>query len=108
LIPLVWLAIYAGRNYMLSIRLEEDYAYKEAISMTFEGYKREMEKIAAGQPAGPNNPITTLCVNVLKAIAERPGRIYEGKYQDITLPTEVVEVIKQVADDLSKKQILDK
>jgi len=54
LIPLVWLAIYAGRNYMLSIRLEEDYAYKEAISMSFEGYKREMEKIAAGQPAGSN------------------------------------------------------
>lgn len=103
-IPLVWLGIYAGRNYMLSIRLEEDYAYKEAISMAFEGYKREMEKIADAQPAGPNNPITTLCVNVLKAIAERPGRIYEGKQQDITLQTEVLKVAEQLGD-FSKKQI---
>jgi hypothetical protein len=103
-IPLVWLAIYAGRNYMLSIRLEEDYAYKEAISMSFEGYKREMEKIAAGQPAGPNNPITTLCVNVLKAIAERPGRIYEGKHKDITLHNEALGVLEQ-ATEFSKKQI---
>ncbi len=36
-IPLVWLAIYAGRNYMMSLRLEEDYAYKKAISRAFEG-----------------------------------------------------------------------
>ncbi len=47
-LPIIWLAIYAGRNYMMSVRMEEDYAYKEAISTAFEGYKREMEKIAAG------------------------------------------------------------
>jgi hypothetical protein len=105
-IPLVWLAIYAGRNYMLSVRLEEDYAYKEAISMAFEGYKREMEKIAGDQPAGQNNPITTLCVNVLKAIAERPGRIYEGKQKDITLQNEALEAFKNAAD-YSKKQIAE-
>jgi hypothetical protein len=81
-LPLVWLAIYAGRNYMLSLRLEEDYAYKEALSTAFEGYKREMEKITVTGDDG-QSPITTLCINVLKAIAERPGRIYEGKHQDI-------------------------
>jgi hypothetical protein len=107
LLPLIWLAIYSGRNYMLSIRLEEDYAYKEAISMAFEGYKREMEKIAAGQLESPNNPVTTLCVNVLKAIAERPGRIYEGKHKDITPEAEALEILGQVAD-FSKKKILDK
>src|SRR2546430_10889121 len=61
--------------------LFRSYAYKEALSTAFEGYKREMEKIAIGSGAGPS-PITTLCVNVLKAIAERPGRIYEGKQKD--------------------------
>ena len=81
-IPLVWLAIYAGRNYMLSLRLEEDYAYKESISVAFEGYKREMTQIGTGDAANPS-PLMTLCVNVLKAISERPGRIYDGKQQDI-------------------------
>ncbi len=103
LIPLVWLAIYAGRNYMLSLRLEEDYAYKEAISTAFEGYKREMEKIVAADGESPT-PITTLCVNVLKAIAERPGRIYEGKQKDITLLSEVNGAIGKT-QELAKKQI---
>jgi hypothetical protein len=101
----VWLAIYAGRNYMLSLRLEEDYAYKEALSTAFEGYKREMEKITVTGDDG-QSPITTLCINVLKAIAERPGRIYEGKHQDINLATEIYAVAQRGAE-FSKKQIAD-
>jgi hypothetical protein len=105
-LPLIWLAIYAGRNYMLSLRLEEDYAYKEAISTAFEGYKRQMEKIAAGDAVSPT-PITTLCTNVLMAIAERPGRIYEGKQQDINLLTELSLALEK-GTDLSKKKLAAK
>jgi hypothetical protein len=101
--PLIWLAIYAGRNYMNSLRLEEDYAYKEAISTAFEGYKREMEKIAGGD-AVSLAPITILCTNVLRAIAERPGRIYEGKQQDINLFSETTAVMEKLAEH-SKKRI---
>jgi hypothetical protein len=106
-LPLIWLAIYAGRNYMLSIRLEEDYAYKEAVSKSFSGYKREMEKLASAQAAGPENPVTILCVNVLKAIAEHPLRIYEGKQQDINLMTETHAATEQIVE-LSKKQVANR
>jgi hypothetical protein len=102
-LPLVWLAIYAGRNYMLSLRLEEDYAYKEAISTAFEGYKREMEKITTADGQG-TTPLTSLCTNVLRAIAERPGRIYEGKHRDINLASEALAVLEKGAE-FSKKQI---
>jgi hypothetical protein len=102
-LPLVWLAIYAGRNYMMSLRMEEDYAYKEAISTAFEGYKREMEKIAAGDGGNPT-PTTILCSNILRAIAERPGRIYEGKQKDINLLTELQELGEKGAE-LSKKKL---
>jgi hypothetical protein len=101
-LPLVWLGIYAGRNYMISLRLEEDYAYKEAISTAFEGYKREMEKIAAGDAVNPT-PIGTLCTNILRAIAERPGRIYEGKPQDINLLSEAAALLEKSADMAKKK-----
>ena len=103
LFPVIWLAIYAGRNYMMSLRMEEDYAYKEAISTAFEGYKREMEKIAASDGENPT-PLTTLCTNILRAISERPGRIYEGRQKDINLMTEVQELVEKSAD-LSKKQL---
>lgn len=102
-IPLVWLAIYAGRNYMLSLRMEEEYAYKEAISTAFEGYKREMTSIEAGDPANPS-PLTKLSANVLAAIAERPGRIYEGKHRDITILTEA-QIAAIEMSELAKKKI---
>jgi len=101
-LPLVWLAIYAGRNYMLSLRMEEDYAYKEAISTAFEGYKKEMEKIAADDSANPS-PLAILCRNVLTAIAERPGRIYEGKHRDINLLSEAHEALEKGAEFSKKK-----
>jgi predicted HNH restriction endonuclease len=102
-IPLVWLAIYAGRNYMLSLRLEEEYAYKEAVSTAFEGYKREMTEIAAGDAANPS-PLIKLCTNILAAIAERPGRIYEGKHSDITILNETQRAAQE-AKELATKQI---
>ena len=83
--------------------MEEDYAYKEAISTAFEGYKREMEKIAAGDGENPS-PITILCTNILRAISERPGRIYEGKQQDINLLTEI-QGIAEKSRDLAKKRL---
>lgn len=103
MLPVVWLAIYAGRNYMMSLRMEEDYAYKEAISTAFEGYKREMEKIIAGEGDIPT-PVTILCTNILRAIGERPGRIYEGRQKDITLATEVQELMEKGAE-LSRKKL---
>jgi hypothetical protein len=102
-LPLVWLAIYAGRNYMMSLRMEEDYAYKEAISTAFEGYKREMEKITVADGENPT-PLTILSTNILRAIAERPGRIYEGKQKDISLFAEVQEFVEKSAD-ISKKKL---
>jgi len=96
LAPLVWLAIYAGRNYMLSLRMEEDYAYKETISRAFEGYKREMKDIASADPANAI-VLVTFCENVLRALAERPGRIYEGKQEDFTPTNEASNSLKEIA-----------
>lgn len=101
-IPLVWLAIYAGRNHMLSVRLEEDYAFKEAISMAFEGYKREMDKIGAGDVGNPS-PLTKLCLNVLSALAERPGRIYEGHQKDITPATAAADALRANGQELKNR-----
>jgi hypothetical protein len=49
-------------------------------------------------------PEAILCTNVLKAIAERPGRIYEGKPQDINLMSEAYAVLEKGAE-ISKKKI---
>lgn len=95
--PLVWLAIYAGRNYMLALRVQEEYAFKEAISTTFEGYKREMAGIS-GNGNGPQ-PLLTLCENVIRALGQRPGRIYEGHHEDITPITPIAKAVTAFASE---------
>lgn len=105
-IPLVWLAIYAGRHYSLALRVQEEYAFKEALSTAFEGYKREMAGISSSSDGAPT-PLINLCENVLRLLAERPGRIYEGKHEDITpftpLLTQLKEVVPKLSESLPKK-----
>lgn len=93
--PLVWLAIYAGRHYTLALRVEEEYAFKEAVSTAFEGYKREMAGISSSGEGAL--PIVTLCENVLRALAQRPGRIYEGQHEDITPLTPFAKAVGDAA-----------
>lgn len=82
-IPFIWFAVYSGRQHMLAKRMEEEYAEKEAISTAFEGYKREMISIGSTSP-GKAAPLEVLCFQVLVILGRRPGRIYEGKQEDIT------------------------
>lgn len=99
--PLVWLAIYSGHQYNMALRMEEDYAFKEAVSTAFEGYKREMLAIPASADQ-PISPLVTLCQNVLGALAERPGRIYEGKVDVITPMTPVLASLKEMISEMTK------
>jgi hypothetical protein len=65
-----------------------------------------MKEIDAGEAGNPS-PLTKLCTNILAAIAERPGRIYEGKHSDITIMNESHGAAKEVAE-LAKKKIATK
>ena len=94
--PLVWLATYAGHHYTLALRVEEEYAFKEAMSTAFEGYKREMAGIS-NSGDGALSPIVALCENVLRALAQRPGRIYEGRHEDITPFTSFAKAVGDAA-----------
>lgn len=99
--PLVWLAIYAGHHYSMALRMEEDYAFKEAVSTAFEGYKREMLAIPPSHGSDVS-PLVTLCENVLKALAERPGRIYDGKADIVTPFTPASSALKELKDFIAE------
>ncbi len=97
-VPLVWFGIYAGRNYMLALRVEEEYAYKEAVSTAFEGYKREMLTIS-GAGSGALTPIVSLCESVLRTLSQRPGSIYEGRHDDITPLSPIAKTVVDAAQN---------
>ncbi len=60
-----------------------------------------MQGIPAEEDGKNPSPLNTLCVNVLTAIAERPGRIYDGKLADVTPLNESVKM----ANDIRNKHI---
>ncbi len=80
-IPIVWLAIYAGRRHSQALRLEEDYAHKEALSKSFEGYKTQLIDIEDGSV--DKEATLNLIERTLEALSLHPGRIYQGKHEDI-------------------------
>lgn len=80
IVPIVWLAVYAGRRHSQALRLEEEYAHKESLSMSFEGYKRELLEI---EGEGQKDKTLVLIDRVLEALALHAGRVYQGKHEDI-------------------------
>ncbi len=44
-VPAIWLAIFASKQQSKSKRLQEEYAYKETLSKSYESYKREVSAL---------------------------------------------------------------
>ena len=88
LVAPLWISAYAGHQHMLATRMEEEYASKETISTSFEGYKREMS-------ADPD-AAKALSKTVLEIIARRPGLVYEGKHHDVTPLSAVTDAVEKL------------
>ena len=76
--PLIWLGWFFGRNYGHTVRLEEDYAFKESISRSFEGYKKQMQEV------DPEGALSQLCANTISILSETPLRVFDRKTSDET------------------------
>lgn len=97
-IPIIWAAIFTGRHHWLASRLEEEYAYKQAISSSFEGYKKQMQDISSENEQ--STALATLCDNVLKTLAVPPGTIYDKKQKDITPLNAIADASKNLVTEL--------
>lgn len=108
-VGLVLLEEFGRRLYNHTLRLEEDYAYKETISLSFDGYKKALSGIdenEAKRTSGGTETLTkTLSANVLGTLNERPGRIYEEKEKDINLDT-VIKTLNPTGDATTGKVFL--
>ena len=90
--PLIWLGWYSARQYGFTIRLKEDYAFKYASSMAYEGYKKA---------AGSINPELEeiLMEFSMYNMAQPPTRLFvDGKSCVKGMPFEVVldGILKQM------------
>jgi len=94
-LPLVWLAFHSSHKAALAQRLEEDYGFKEVVSRSFEGYRREMSELEG--KVQPDSPLAKLCSGVLGVVTSPPGRIYEKHALNRTPLNALAESAKPVA-----------
>jgi hypothetical protein len=69
----IWLAAFAAKQLAVRFRLEEDYAYKEALAKSFEGYKKQMSGVTTEGVDG------ALAGMVLTAMGKAPVDLYEKR-----------------------------
>ena len=99
-LPLIWLAFHASHKAALSQRLEEDYAFKETVSRSFEGYRREMAELEG--KSAPHSALSRLCAGVLAVITNPPGRIYEKHALNKTPFNALAETAAPIAEAATK------
>ncbi len=99
-LPLIWLAIHASHKAALAQRVEEDYAFKETVSRSFEGYRREMAELEG--TAAPQSALSRYCEGVLSVITNPPGRIYEKHGLNHTPLNAIAESAGPIAEAASK------
>lgn len=85
--PLVWLGWFSAIQYGNSIRLQEDYAFKEATSKAFVGYRDYFENIAqsSGEEGAPDL-VATLAAATIAITSKDPLRVL-GKSDHDASPT---------------------
>ncbi|HWA99563.1 MAG TPA: hypothetical protein VG713_13765 [Pirellulales bacterium] len=99
-VPIIWLAVHASHKAALAQRVEEDYAFKETVSRSFEGYRREMAELEG--KAAPESALSRLCEGVLSVITSAPGRIYEKHPLNHTPMNVIAENAVPLADAISR------
>ena len=99
-LPLIWLAFHSSHKAALAQRVEEDYAFKETVSRSFEGYRREMAQLDG--KVDPDSPLARLCADTLAIIARRPGLIYEKHPLTRTPLNALAESVGPLADAAAK------
>ncbi|MCI1751770.1 MAG: hypothetical protein LKM36_02570 [Flavobacteriales bacterium] len=89
-IPVLWFTYSASKKLNLSKRLIEEYAHKEVLSRTYEGFAKQIESLA--DPGQSAELRFRLLSNFLMASSENPGKLISD-YQASDHP--VMEALEQ-------------
>ncbi|MGL6559399.1 hypothetical protein ACSZNH_22505 [Aeromonas dhakensis] len=68
--PFLWLAWFSGRQYSHANKLRQDYIYKSAVAMAYQGYKIESTEMGSDMH-------NKLLENIVGHFSDNPVRLYE-------------------------------
>jgi hypothetical protein len=82
--PLIWLGWFSAIQYGNTIRIQEDYAFKEATSKAFQGYRDHMEHLESVNADEAQTALSLLSEKTIEILAREPLRIYGKSEHDAT------------------------
>lgn len=82
--PLVWLGWFSAIQYGNTIRVQEDYAFKEATSKAFQGYRDHMEHLSSVDLDEAQTALKLLSAKTIEILGHEPLRIYSKTEHDAT------------------------
>lgn len=91
--PLIWLGWFSAVQYGNTIRIQEDYAFKEATSKAFEGYRDHLEHLGSVNLAEGNTAMTLLAARTIEVLSHEPMRVFGKAYTDASPASSVVDLL---------------
>jgi len=88
--PLVWLAWMSAKQYGYVARIREDYSFKYATAMAFEGYKKHAQEIN-------DKLLEQLMSQAIEAVGQNPIRLYSNGGDHASPVHEVVDKVIETA-----------
>lgn len=89
--PLVWLGWFSAIQYGNVVRIQEDYAFKEATSKAFAGYRDHMQHMASVGTKEASSAMALLSERTIEILAREPLRIYGKTERDATPSQSILE-----------------
>lgn len=99
-IPLVWLAVFASKRRSQNMRLQQEYAHKEALAKSYQGFKKQIEDLG-------NDKDEILLKQLLKAAIEgvsyNASGTLDGKHGDkVPIIDDAEGLVKVIKASLGK------
>lgn len=91
--PLIWLGWFSAIQYGGIIRVQEDYAFKEATSKAFQGYRDHLEHLASVNLPEAGTAMNLLAARTIEILAHEPLRIYGKTEKDASPAHSLLETI---------------
>lgn len=102
-LPLIWLTWFSAIQYGNSLRVQEDYAFKEATSKAFQGYKDHMEHLSNVEITETETAMTLLSASTIKVLGNEPLRLYDKTHKDVSPAHSFTDILSRVLSRNSNK-----
>ncbi|MBD9400826.1 hypothetical protein [Comamonas sp. CMM02] len=89
LIPIIWIAVFSATRRSQYERLQQEYAHKEALASSYEGYKKQLQDLKVDS----NDLQKELIAKSIDALSYNASKSLDGKYIEKTPFSHLIENI---------------